>query len=100
MLGGAPKARTGDVDRETFALADVTVLCPITPDRQFICQAVNYYSHLRESGMSPKTNPFNIFFRKASSCLSPADTDVICPAHVEFLDYEVELGLVFSSDVS
>lgn len=81
-------------------LSDVEVLCPITEDRQFLCQAINYRTHMLESGLDPDASPFNIFFRKASSCLAPADTDIVKPAHVEFLDYEVEIGLVFSRDVS
>ena len=80
-------------------LADLELLSPITRERQFLCQAINYYSHMRESGFDPETSPFNVFFRKASSCLAPATTPIRKPAHVEFLDYEVELGLVFSSDV-
>jgi len=101
MLEGAARARGAGMDAgATLAFADVDILCPVTPDRQFLCQAVNYRSHMRESGMDAASSPFNILFRKASSCLAPADTDIVCPAHVEFLDYEVELGLVFSTDVS
>ncbi|MEM8620074.1 MAG: fumarylacetoacetate hydrolase family protein [Actinomycetota bacterium] len=80
-------------------LADIRVLSPITSNQQYICQAVNYHSHLSESGLSPETSPFNVFFRKASSSISAADTDIVCPAHVEFLDYEVEVGLVMGSAV-
>ena len=100
MLEGAARARQGEAGADAVALADVQVLCPITTERQFICQAVNYHSHMREMGMDTKGSPFNIFFRKASSCLAPADTDIVLPAHVELLDYELELGLVFSRDVS
>lgn len=101
MLAGAARARTlSGPGSDTLALADVEVLCPITTDRQFICQAVNYYSHMRESGLDPAKNPFNIFFRKASSCLAPATTDIVCPPHVEFLDYETEIGLVLAGDVA
>ncbi|MCR9094267.1 MAG: fumarylacetoacetate hydrolase family protein [bacterium] len=82
-----------------LARADLEVLSPITQERQFLCQAINYYSHMQESGFDPKTSPFNVFFRKASSCLAPATTAIRKPDHVEFLDYEVELGLVFASDV-
>ncbi len=82
-----------------LALADLLVLSPITRDRQFLCQAINYYSHMKESGFDPETSPFNVFFRKASSCIAPATTPIRQPAHVEFLDYEVELGLVLSCDV-
>ncbi len=75
-------------------LAELTLLCPVTPDRQLIAQGLNYASHLREIGIPSGKLPFNTFFRKASSCLAPADTDVIRPPHVRLLDYEVEIGLV------
>ena len=101
MREGAALVRSGrGLTAETVALRDVEVLCQITTDRQFLCQAVNYYSHMKESGFDPAKNPFNIFFTKAPSCLAPATTDIACPAHVEFLDYEAEIGLVFASDVS
>lgn len=72
----------------------VTLLSPITEDRQFICQGINYASHVRESGMDPDKIGFNTIFTKAPSCLAPADTNVVRPAHVRLLDYEIELGLV------
>jgi 2-keto-4-pentenoate hydratase/2-oxohepta-3-ene-1,7-dioic acid hydratase in catechol pathway len=101
MREGAERARDlRGAASDSFALAEAELLSPITPDRQFICQAINYYSHLKESGFDPAKNPFNIFFRKASSCLAPATTDIVCPAHVEFLDYEAEIGLVLASEVS
>ena len=101
MLEGAARAREmGAEGGAELALDAIEILSPITRDRQFLCQAINYHSHLRESGFDPESNPFNIFFRKASSCLAPADTEIVHPAHVEFLDYEVEIGLVFSRDVS
>jgi 2-keto-4-pentenoate hydratase/2-oxohepta-3-ene-1,7-dioic acid hydratase in catechol pathway len=66
----------------------------VTTDRQLIAQGLNYSSHLREIGVASGRLPFNTLFRKASSCLAPADTDVIRPPHVKLLDYEVEIGLV------
>ena len=75
-------------------LAELKLLCPITSDRQLIAQGLNYASHLREVGVPSGKLPFNTLFRKASSCLAPADTEVIRPPHVRLLDYEVELGLV------
>jgi len=101
MLAGAQRARErGAAGAPSLALSQIEILCPITTDRQFLCQAINYHSHMRESGFDPVSNPFNIFFRKASSCLAPATTDIVLPRHVEFLDYEVEIGLVFSRDVA
>jgi 2-keto-4-pentenoate hydratase/2-oxohepta-3-ene-1,7-dioic acid hydratase in catechol pathway len=91
----------GDADLgEARDLDKLRILCPITENQQVICQAINYRSHMAESGTSPESSPFNIFFRKASSCLAPADTDIVRPSHVEFLDYELEIGLVFSDHVT
>jgi 2-keto-4-pentenoate hydratase/2-oxohepta-3-ene-1,7-dioic acid hydratase in catechol pathway len=100
MLEGAARARAGDLEQQGVELSAVQALPPVTSDRQFLCQAINYHSHLRESGLTTEASPFNIFFRKASSCICAADSDIVCPSHVRFLDYEVELGLVFSRDVS
>lgn len=80
--------------RASLPLDQVTLLSPITSDRQFICQGTNYASHVRESGMDPDQISFNTLFTKAPSCISAANAPVIRPAHVRLLDYEVELGLV------
>jgi 2-keto-4-pentenoate hydratase/2-oxohepta-3-ene-1,7-dioic acid hydratase in catechol pathway len=84
-------------DRE---LAGLTLLCPITTDRQLIAQGLNYSSHLKEVGFSSGKLPFNTFFRKASSCLSAADTEIVRPLHVRLLDYEIELGLVLKRAIT
>ena len=81
-------------------LAELELLCPVTSDRQLIAQGLNYSSHLREIGIPSGRLPFNTFFRKASSCMAPADTDVIRPGHVRLLDYEVEIGLVMKRPVT
>lgn len=100
MTEVASAVRAGHADTAApTALAEIELLSPITRNQQFICQATNYRSHMIESGIDPASSPFNIFFRKASSCLAPADTDITCPSHVDFLDYELEIGLVLSSNV-
>jgi len=81
-------------------LADLRLLCPVTADRQLIAQGLNYSSHLREIGIPSGKLPFNTLFRKASSCMAPADTDVIRPRHVRLLDYEVEIGLVMKRAIT
>jgi 2,4-diketo-3-deoxy-L-fuconate hydrolase len=53
-----------------------------------------------ESGMNPDAKKFNMFFTKAPSCIVPADSPLIKPRHVRFLDYEVELGLVLKRDIT
>ncbi len=82
------------------SLDAIEVLSPITNDQQYVCQAINYRSHMAESGFSPESSPFNVFFRKASSCLASPTTDIVLPEQVAFLDYEVEIGLVFARRVS
>lgn len=72
----------------------VTLLSPVTRNQQFICQGANYRQHMIESGMNPDEKHFNMIFTKATSCVVAADSPVIKPVHVRFLDYEIELGLV------
>jgi 2-keto-4-pentenoate hydratase/2-oxohepta-3-ene-1,7-dioic acid hydratase in catechol pathway len=57
-----------------------------------VAQAVNYRGHARESGFGE--DPPAVFFRKSSASVSGPTDDVVRPAHVRLLDYEVELGLV------
>ena len=72
----------------------------VTPNQQFICQGANYRQHMIESGMNPHAKTFNMIFTKASSCIVPADSNVVRPQQVRFLDYEIELGLVLKRDVT
>ena len=98
-------ATTGDLVRHVAAgppaldgdardLAAVTVLAPVTRNQQFVCLGANYRQHMIESGVDPEAKTFNMVFTKASSCIVPADSDVVRPRRVRFLDYEIELGLV------
>lgn len=81
-------------DKASVPLARVRLLSPVTPHQQFICQGINYRSHIAESGMRVEDFPFNTLFTKAPSCITAADAAVVRPAHVQLLDYEIELGLV------
>jgi 2-keto-4-pentenoate hydratase/2-oxohepta-3-ene-1,7-dioic acid hydratase in catechol pathway len=78
----------------------VEVLSPITRNQQLVCQGANYRSHMIESGLDPDEKNFNMIFRKASSSIVSATSEVVRPAHVRLLDYEVELGLVLGADVT
>jgi 2-keto-4-pentenoate hydratase/2-oxohepta-3-ene-1,7-dioic acid hydratase in catechol pathway len=77
----------------------VRLLAPVTTDQQFICQGVNYRSHVEESGLKLADFPFNTIFTKAPSCITAADAPVARPRHVQLLDYEIELGLVLRRDL-
>jgi len=83
----------------TVGEADVELLSPLTQNQQFLCQGANYRRHMIESGMDPDAKTFNMIFTKAQNCIAPANTDVVRPSRVRFLDYEIELGLVIKRDV-
>lgn len=100
VANGLEAAWRSTPDQATLPLDAVTLLPPVTSDRQFLCQGINYASHVRESGMDPDKIGFNTLFTKAPSCLAPADADVVRPAHVRLLDYEIELGLVVRKPLS
>ncbi|BAC68274.1 fumarylacetoacetase [Streptomyces avermitilis] len=76
-------------------VADLVALPPVTTPCRVVAQMVNYRSHAKDSGFTgdiPAT-----FFRKASGSVSGPHDTIIRPAHVKFLDYEVELGLVMGA---
>ncbi|WP_426399167.1 fumarylacetoacetate hydrolase family protein [Ralstonia sp. R-29] len=92
-------AELAALDGETLEVSAVKLLSPVTRNQQFICQGANYRQHMIESGMDPDVKTYNMIFTKASSCIVPADSDVIKPKRVQFLDYEIELGLVLRKPI-
>ncbi len=84
----------------TIDEAAVTLLPPVTRESRFVCQGANYVQHMIDSGMNPDDKNFNMIFTKATSCLAPADTDIIRPAIVQLLDYEVELGIIMKREIT
>lgn len=99
MREGLALAKASRPEQATLGLDEVTLLSPVTQHQQFLCQGVNYASHVRESGLDPAAMPFNTIFTKASSCITGPHADVVRPSHVRLLDYEIELGLVMKADV-
>ena len=83
-----------------LTVAEVTVLSPVTRNQQFVCQGANYRQHMIESGMDPDAKNYNMIFTKAPSCIVAADSDLIKPQVVKFLDYEIELGLIMRCEVT
>lgn len=71
---------------------------PVTAPCRVVAQMTNYVSHIKDSGFNPETVPMT-FFRKTSHSISGPADDIVKPAHVRFLDYEVEIGLVIGKDV-
>jgi 2-keto-4-pentenoate hydratase/2-oxohepta-3-ene-1,7-dioic acid hydratase in catechol pathway len=77
-------------------VASLELVSPVSVPCRVVAQMTNYVSHVKDSGMDPETVPLT-FFRKASGSISGPVDDVVRPAHVRFLDYEVELGLVIGA---
>jgi 2-keto-4-pentenoate hydratase/2-oxohepta-3-ene-1,7-dioic acid hydratase in catechol pathway len=50
--------------KASVPLERVQLLAPVTPHQQFICQGVNYRSHIAESGLRIEDFPFNTLFTK------------------------------------
>ena len=91
----AAASRSPDV-----CLSEVTLLSPVTAPCRVICQGANYRQHMIESGLDPDAKTFNMFFEKSDASVAPPVGDVLQPAHVRLLDYEIELGLVVGAAVT
>ncbi|MGW4714186.1 fumarylacetoacetate hydrolase family protein [Nocardia sp. NPDC004260] len=86
------------VSSEGIALESLELISPVTAPCRVVAQMTNFASHVKDSGMDPETVPLT-FFRKSSGSISGPHDDVIRPAHVQLLDYEVEIGLVFGREM-
>ncbi len=84
----------------TTPFAAVELLSPVTAPARLICQGANYRQHMIESGVNPDEKAFNLFFEKSDCTINKPRGSVTRPAHVSFLDYEVELALVFRKEVT
>lgn len=83
---------------EESALPDGPRQSPVTAPCRVVAQMTNFVSHIEDSGLDPATVPLT-FFRKTSHSISGPTDDIVKPAHVRFLDYEVEVGLVIGRDL-
>jgi 2-keto-4-pentenoate hydratase/2-oxohepta-3-ene-1,7-dioic acid hydratase in catechol pathway len=86
-----PASSTNPVPVESLSL-----VTPVTAPCWVVAQMTNFVSHVKDAGMNPETVPLT-FFRKSSGSISGPYDDVVRPAHVRLLDYEVEIGLVFGA---
>jgi 2-keto-4-pentenoate hydratase/2-oxohepta-3-ene-1,7-dioic acid hydratase in catechol pathway len=100
FIAANPVERLLVLSGPTIPESEVQWLSPVTANQQFICQGANYRQHMIESGMDPDVKKFNMIFTKATSCIVPADSPVVKPDGVQFLDYEIELGLVLKRDIT
>jgi 2,4-diketo-3-deoxy-L-fuconate hydrolase len=85
---------------QPLAESAVKLLSPLTGNHQFVCQGANYRQHMIESGMDPDVKTYNMIFTKATSCIVAANAALVRPRQVDFLDYEIELGLIMRRDIT
>lgn len=83
---------------EPVAVDTLTLVSPVTRPCRVIAQMTNFESHVRDAGMDPASIPLT-FFRKASASINGPFDDIVKPAHVRLLDYEVEIGLVIGREI-
>src|SRR5271157_2544124 len=87
------------LNTDAIPRSEIKTLSPVTRNQQFICLGANYRQHMIESGIDPDVKHYNMMFTKAPGCIVPADSEVIKPRCVRYLDYEIEVGLVIRTDV-
>ncbi len=106
VLGVTPFAADMSTTAEVIAAADrgalmtepeirisaAQLLSPVTLDATIFAQGLNYESHASEAQHAKRKS--NLIFSKASSSLTGAYNDIVRPAEVQLLDYEVEFGIV------
>lgn len=98
LLADRAAIRAAAASGDTVSVGDLTLLSPVTVPCRVIAQMTNFESHVKDSGMDPKTVPLT-FFRKSSASITGPSGEIVRPAHVGLLDYEVEIGLVIGRDV-
>ncbi|MFI9415069.1 fumarylacetoacetate hydrolase family protein [Nocardia gamkensis] len=98
LLGDRQAIRAASASSEVVPVERLAPVSPVTAPCRVVAQMTNFASHVRDSGGDPATVPLT-FFRKASGSICGPHDDVIRPAHVRLLDYEVEIGLVFGREM-
>lgn len=83
---------------DSVASDELDLISPVTTPCRVIAQMTNFESHVRDAGMDPNTVPLT-FFRKSSASICGPFEEIVKPAHVRLLDYEIEIGLVIGRDI-
>lgn len=79
--------------------ATLELVSPVTSPCRVVAQMTNFASHVEDAGLKPESIPLT-FFRKTSGSISGPYDDIVRPAHVRLLDYEVEIGVVIGRELT
>jgi 2-keto-4-pentenoate hydratase/2-oxohepta-3-ene-1,7-dioic acid hydratase in catechol pathway len=98
LLAEPEKIEAARGSKKTVEPATLDLVAPVTAPCRVVAQMTNFVSHVKDSGLDPATIPLT-FFRKTSGSISGPFDDLVKPAHVSCLDYEVEIGLVVGREL-
>jgi 2-keto-4-pentenoate hydratase/2-oxohepta-3-ene-1,7-dioic acid hydratase in catechol pathway len=98
LLADRPAIEQAAASTETVAVSSLALQSPVTAPCRVVAQMTNFASHVRDVGGDPQKVPLT-FFRKTSGSITGPVDNIVKPAHVRLLDYEVEIGLVIGRDV-
>ena len=101
FAGGSVRDRlasgeTTPADGDEYALADVTLLAPVSRPRAIFGIGLNYAKHAAETGKEPPEQPM-VFMKLPTSSVPGNGTVEVPAAAARRLDYEAELVLVIGA---
>ena len=100
IAGGEADWRAAAARPPSLPLTQVRLQSPVTTPARVVCQGANYRQHMLESGLDPDHKRYNMFFEKSDASVAAPVGSIVRPAHVQLLDYELELALVMRRQVS
>jgi 2-keto-4-pentenoate hydratase/2-oxohepta-3-ene-1,7-dioic acid hydratase in catechol pathway len=98
LLAEPEKIQAAGASSSVVDPAALALVSPVSAPCRVVAQMTNFASHVKDSGLNPDTIPLT-FFRKTSGSIGGPYDDIIRPAHVQCLDYEVEIGLVIGREL-
>lgn len=98
LVSNRPAIAAAATGSGTVPVESLALTSPVTRPCRVVAQMTNFASHVTDTGGNPRTVPLT-FFRKASGSVSGPYEDIVKPAHVRLLDYEVEIGLVIGREM-
>jgi len=98
LLADRPALDAAGTATQTVPLDSLDLVSPVTAPCRVVAQMTNFATHVKDAGLDPDAIPLT-FFRKTSGSISGPFDDIVRPAHVRFLDYEAEIGVVIGREL-
>jgi 2-keto-4-pentenoate hydratase/2-oxohepta-3-ene-1,7-dioic acid hydratase in catechol pathway len=98
LLADRAAAALASASGPAVPVESLSLISPVTAPCRVVAQMTNFASHVTDTGGDPARVPLT-FFRKSSGSLTGPSGEIMRPAHVRLLDYEVEIGLVIGTSL-